>query len=57
LLDDRTKELTALQAVHMSGYSDAAVVAYRILERGAAFIHKPLTPRALLLKVRGVLDG
>jgi two-component system, cell cycle sensor histidine kinase and response regulator CckA len=45
-----------LKVLHMSGYTDA-VVAHRMLERGIAFIQKPLTLRGLLLKVREVLDA
>jgi FixJ family two-component response regulator len=45
-----------LKVLHMSGYADAAVINHKILERGAAFIQKPLTPRTLLRKVRDVLD-
>jgi two-component system, cell cycle sensor histidine kinase and response regulator CckA len=46
-----------LKVLHMSGYADAAIINHKILERGAAFIQKPLTPRTLLRKVRDVLDG
>jgi hypothetical protein len=40
----------------MSGYAGEGVLASGILEAGAAFLHKPITPEALGRKVRDVLD-
>lgn len=41
----------------MSGYSDHAALAHGLLRAGATFIQKPLTPDALALAVRRVLDA
>jgi hypothetical protein len=40
----------------MSGYTDDAIVQSGILDGGVAFLQKPITPDALALKVREVLD-
>ncbi|HXT71287.1 MAG TPA: ATP-binding protein [Vicinamibacterales bacterium] len=45
------------RVVFMSGYTDDAVVERGMLEQGAAFLQKPFTSRALLQKIRAVLDG
>ena len=47
----------ALRVLCMSGYTDDAVARHRLLERGIAFLQKPLSPDALTRKVRDVLDA
>ena len=46
-----------LKLLYMSGYTDNAVVLHGVLRSEAAFVQKPITPTALLSKVREVLDS
>ncbi len=46
-----------LRVVFMSGYTDETVVPQGLAEAGAQFLSKPLTPGALLTKVREALDA
>lgn len=46
-----------LRAVCMSGYTGEAAMRHGVLQEGVAFVQKPLTPEALLIKVREVLEA
>jgi signal transduction histidine kinase/CheY-like chemotaxis protein len=47
----------ALRVLYMSGYTADALGPHGVLNPGIAFLPKPFAPGALLLQVRGVLDG
>ena len=47
----------SLKIVFMSGYADDDVVHSSAVDEAIAFLTKPITPTALLVKVRNILDG
>jgi two-component system cell cycle sensor histidine kinase/response regulator CckA len=56
-LADRLKsQYPELKMVFMSGYTDESIVHHGVLDSSVEFIQKPFTPRALVRKVREVLD-
>ncbi len=46
-----------VRVLHMSGYTDDAVVRRGVLDRKASFIQKPFSSDELDLRIRGLLDS
>ena len=45
-----------MRVLVMSGYTDKVILESGVLKRGVAFVHKPVVPSTLAVKVRQVLD-
>jgi two-component system, cell cycle sensor histidine kinase and response regulator CckA len=46
-----------MKVLCMSGYTDDSIVRHGVLEADIAFLQKPITPEALITKLRQVLDA
>lgn len=46
----------AMKVLYMSGYTDNAIDHHNLRDAGIAFLQKPITPAALLRRVRTLLD-
>jgi CheY-like chemotaxis protein len=57
LAEKLVAERPATKVVYMSGYTAGHVLRDGVLEAGAVFVPKPLTPETLLHKIREALDG
>ncbi len=56
LADELVKLRPETRVLYMSGYTDQSIVHHGILDDDIAFIGKPFTPTALVLKVARVLQ-
>jgi two-component system cell cycle sensor histidine kinase/response regulator CckA len=56
LADRLAARYPALKVLYMSGYTSDAIVKHGVLQPGISFIEKPFSERALMAKLREVLD-
>jgi PAS domain S-box-containing protein len=47
----------SIKVIFMSGYTDDSIIDHGVLDPGAAFIQKPISPEPLARKIRSVLDA
>ncbi len=57
LFERVTEKRSDIRTLFISGYTGTSVFHNGVLERDTAFLEKPFTPAALVVKVREVLDG
>ncbi len=57
LAERLARERPDIRVVYMSGYTGNVIAKQEVLERGAAYLAKPFSPRALGAKLREVLGG
>ncbi len=50
-------ERPSMKVLYISGYTDDAIIHHGVVQEGTAFLQKPFSPDALVLKVRQVLDS
>ena len=56
LIDRLKRNRPHLKALYMSGYTDNAIVHHGVLDSAVHFLQKPFTRKAVLSKVRQVLE-
>ena len=57
LAEKLTAQRPEMKVLFASGYTDDAISRHGVLDAGVAFLQKPFAPKALLKKVREVLDA